>query len=204
MPELFSEVRVGAFARRLVTGHIDHGFATMSTGSAKHRAERLLISELPDLLGQASATLDLKPWKVKQGILTGRKIPYLQVNRHTVEDPRETLHGVYRAGEGIHLSCEGLIIDSDSLPLTLYTALQAKLEHLLEKGTFETDSRPRLSTLIDLSIPGYDPVVTSYETKYIMGGEQMDLRTDQPTTPWPEFRREIEASIKGREGRAFD
>ena len=204
MSELFSDIEVGAFAQRLIRGHIERAYATMSTGSAKHKSERLMQSEITDLLGQTASTVNVDAWKSRQGILKGRRIPYLQVDRKTAEDEREVLHGVYRPGEGIHLSCEGLIIESEALPLTIYTALQAKLEAMLERGVFEGEERPTLSRLIDLSIPGYDPVVTAYETKNILAGEQIDLRTDQPTVAWPDFRREMEEMIKGREGQNHD
>lgn len=204
MSELFSHIEVGAFAQRLIRGHIDRAYATMSTGSARHKSERLMQSEIKDLLGQATSTVNVDAWRSRQGILKGKRIPYLQVDRKTDEDKREILHGVYRPGEGIHLSCEGLIIESDALPLTIYTALQAKLETLLERGAFEGDKRPALSHLIDLSIPGYDPIVTSYETKNILAGEQIDLRTEQATMSWPEFRKEMENMIQNRQGQSHD
>lgn len=204
MSELFSHIEVGAFAQRLIRGHIDKAYATMSTGSARHKSERLMQSEIADLLGQATSTVNVDAWRSRQGILKGRRIPYLQVDRKTGENEREILHGVYRPGEGIHLSCEGLIIESDALPITIYTALQAKLEAMLERGVFEGEERPTLSRLIDLSIPGYDPIVTAYETKNILAGEQLDLRTDQPTIAWRHFRREMEDMIKGREGQKHD
>lgn len=204
MSELFSHIEVGAFAQRLIRGHIDRAYATMSTGSARHKSERLMQSEITDLLGQAASTVNVDAWKSRQGILKGRRIPYLQVDRKTGEEKREVLHGVYRPGEGIHLSCEGLIIESDALPITIYTALQAKLEALLERGVFEGEERPRLSGLIDLSIPGYDPIVTAYETKNILAGEQLDLRTEQATLSWPEFRKEMETMIQSRQGQSHD
>lgn len=204
MSGMFSKIEVGAFAQRLIRGHIDRAYATMSTGSARHKSERLMQSEITDLLGQAVSTVNVDPWKSRQGILKGRRIPYLQVDRKTSDNEREVLHGVYRPGEGIHLSCEGLIIESDALPITLYTGLQAKLEAMLERGVFDGEGRPSLARVIDLSIPGYDPIVTGYETKNILAGEQLDLRTDQDTMPWPEFRREMEGIIEGREGRIHD
>lgn len=204
MSELFSHIEVGAFAQRLIRGHIDRAYATMSTGSARHKSERLMQSEITDLLGQAASTVNVDAWKSRQGILKGRRIPYLQVDRKTGKEKREVLHGVYRPGEGIHLSCEGLIIESDALPITIYTALQAKLEALLERGVFEGEERPRLSGLIDLSIPGYDPIVTAYETKNILAGEQLDLRTEQATLSWPEFRKEMETMIQSRQGQSHD
>lgn len=202
--ELFSEIRVGAFAQRLIRGHIDRAFAISSTGSARHNAERLIQSEIADLLGQAAQSVNLDPWRARQGILKGKKIPYLQVDRRGGDEPKTTLHGVYRPAEGIHLSCEGLIIESKSLPLTIYTALQGKLESMLERGAFDKEEKSTLSRLIDLSIPDYDPVVTSYETKYLLGGEQLDLRTEQSTLTWPDFRKEMEDHISRRKGKAFD
>ena len=204
MSEIFSRVDVGAFAQRLIRGHIDKAYASMSTGSAKHKSERLMQSEITDLLGQVTSTVNIDAWKLRQDVLKGKRVPYLQVDRKTGEDEREVLHGVYRPGEGIHLSCEGLIIESDALPLTIYTSLQAKLEAMLERGIFETEKRPTLSSIIDLSIPDYDPFVTSYETKNLFGGEQIDIKTDQPTMLWSQFSQEIENIIEGRSGQAFD
>tara|TARA_B100000953_G_scaffold61387_1_gene48844 strand:- start:9848 stop:10459 length:612 start_codon:yes stop_codon:yes gene_type:complete len=203
MTQMFEDVRVGAFAQYLIKTHINRAFATSSTLSARHNAERLMQSELTDLIGQATTTYNLEPWKTRQEIQNGRRVPYLQVDR-SGQPVRETLYGIYRPDEGMYLSCEGLTIESDALPLTLYTALLSRLSEIGEPGVFVCPDKPRLSQLIDLSIPGYDPIVTGYEMKAIFGDDMVDMKTEQGFVRWPEFRDSMEKMIEGREGRPYD
>jgi len=97
-----------------------------------------------------------------------------------------------------------LTIESDALPLTLYTALLSRLSEIGEPGVFVCPDKPRLSQLIDLSIPGYDPIVTGYEMKAIFGDDMVDMKTEQGFVRWPEFRDSMEKMIEGREGRPYD
>jgi len=205
MSGLFSDVRVGAFAACLIQAHTDRAFATSSTGSARHKIERLLENELPDLLGDVTNTVDLDPWRVRQGALRGKKRPYLQIE-HADKDGSKgnLLHGVYWPGSGILLTCIGLDIEADALPLTLYTGLQGKLEAMQGRGMFDAEDRPNLSRLIDLSIPGYDPRITGYRTETVLGSETISIKTDQATIAWPEFRKTMLEQIETRTGRDHD
>lgn len=203
MTQMFEKVRVGAFAQYLIKAHISRVFASSSTLSARHNAERLIQVELTDLIGQAATTHNLEPWQTRNEIQNGRRVPYLQVDR-SGEPVRETLYGIYRPDKGMYLSCEGLTIEHNALPITLYTALLSRLSEISEPGVFVCSDKPRLSQLIDLSIPGYDPIVTGYEMKAIFGDDMVDMKTEQGFVRWPEFRASMEEMIKGREGRLYD
>lgn len=203
MTQLFQDVRIGAFAQHLIKSHVSRAFATSSTLSARHNCERLMQSELTDLIGQATPTISLNPWEPRKELEHGRNIPYLQLDR-SGEPVRETVYGIYRPAEGVFLTCEGFDIERDALPLTIYTALISRLGEIGEPGTFVCESKPRLSQLVDLSVPGYDPIITGYEVRQIFSDEHLGLKTEQGFVLWPEFRATMESMIEGREGRPYD
>lgn len=196
-----NQTKIGAFAQRLLKAHADHCFATSSTESAKANVMRLLDEDINSLLNGNADSVDLKPWRSRQGPLKGRKTPYVQTSQ---ADGVTMIDGIYRPGNGIFLTCESLDIDADALPLALYTSLQGKLEAMNDAGVFASEKRPRLKQLIDLSIPDYDPVVTGYLARNLFGSDEISIRTDQPSMDWYEFRLELEQIIETRQGRDYD
>jgi hypothetical protein len=120
-----------------------------------------------------------------------QKTPYLQVNRPVREGNIETLHGVYRPIEGVLLSCEGALIESDALPDSIYHAIQSRLKNLLGKDADEDvpqgQNLPCLTEIIDLKICGYDPLITDYNVITHFGTQMVSIETSQPTVSWSEM-----------------